>query len=170
MLWRFFSPKSHPQKVSSKQVLSIPAGSFVYICPDFQVSVSENRTVSVVIKQNDFGKLKPTLTHWIWVGQMQMKSWETCALKCFSHYLWDKRVVVTLSCQSTLNHKGITGFFRASGAAMRSSNSLQMWAVFSPSSFQTRNPKSELLLESFPARADSGLEAALLPVSSLWDC
>lgn len=30
--------------------------------------------------------------------------------------------------------------------------------------------KFELLLESFPARADSGLEAALLPVSSLCDC
>lgn len=30
--------------------------------------------------------------------------------------------------------------------------------------------KPELLLESFPARADSGLEAALLPVSSLRDC
>lgn len=55
--------KGGEKKVSSKQVLSIPAGSFVYICPDFQVSVSENRTVSVVIKQNDFGKLKPTLTH-----------------------------------------------------------------------------------------------------------
>lgn len=80
MLWGFFSPKSHPQKV-----LPIPVDSFDYICPDFQVSVSENRTVSVVLKQNGFGKLKPTSAHWIWVGQMQ---------RAEKHALWSVFLII----------------------------------------------------------------------------